>query len=171
MTFPVVGRTLSEAEDRQAAYDLLPNLVDDLSLLSEGLNFDFSNRELDEPLAPEDVDAMTGIQGIRNQVLEATGKENPTLRDFVRISGRGRLAHPVVGGPNELADYFEEWFTTPACDGFVIAGTHMPGAFEDFVELVVPELQRRGLFRTEYSGNTLRDHLGLSEPPPGAWRR
>ncbi len=171
LTFPVVGRTLSEAEDRRAAYDLLPNLVDDLSLLSEGLNFDFSDKELDEPLSPEDVAAMTGIQGIRNQVIEATGKDSPTVRDFVTVSGRGRLAHPVVGGPNELADYFEEWFTTPACDGFVIAGTHMPGAFEDFVELVVPELQRRGLFRTEYSGNTLRDHLGLPQPQPGAWRQ
>ena len=87
------------------------------------------------------------------------------------IRDRGRLAHPVVGGPTELADYFEEWFTAPACDGFVIAGTHMPGAFEDFVDLVVPELQRRGLFRTEYSGNTLRDNLGLTQPLPGAWRR
>jgi FMN-dependent oxidoreductase (nitrilotriacetate monooxygenase family) len=171
LTFPVVGRTLSEAEDKQAAYDLLPNTIDDLSLLSEGLNFDFSDKELDEPLSGEDIAAMTGIQGIRNQVIETTGKENPTVRDFVRVSGRGRLAHPVVGGPTELADYFEEWFTTPACDGFVIAGTHMPGAFEDFVDLVVPELQRRGLFRTEYSGTTLRDHLGLSRPQMGEWRR
>ena len=162
---------MSEAEDKRAAYDQLPNLIDDLSLLSEGLNFDFSGKELDEPLSSEDVAAMTGIQGIRNQVIEVTGNETPTLRDFVDVSGRGRLAHPVVGGPTELADYFEEWFTTPACDGFVIAGTHMPGAFEDFVELVVPELQRRGLFRTEYAGNTLRDHLGLAQPIPGAWRR
>jgi len=171
LTFPVVGRTMSEAEDRRAAYDLLPNLIDDLSLLSEGLNFDFSEKELDDPLSPEDVAAMTGIQGIRNQVIEVTGKDTPTLRDFVNVSGRGRLAHPVVGGPTALADYFEEWFTTPACDGFVIAGTHMPGAFQDFVDLVVPELQRRGLFRTQYSGNTLRDHLGLTQPIPGAWRR
>ncbi|MBM36814.1 MAG: LLM class flavin-dependent oxidoreductase [Acidimicrobiaceae bacterium] len=171
LTFPVVGRTMSEAEDRRAAYDLLPNLIDDLSLLSEGLNFDFSEKELDDPLSAEDVAAMTGIQGIRNQVIEVTGKDTPTLRDFVNVSGRGRLAHPVVGGPTELADYFEEWFTTPACDGFVIAGTHMPGAFQDFVDLVVPELQRRGLFRTQYSGNTLRDHLGLTQPIPGAWRR
>ena len=171
LTFPVVGRTMAEAEDRRAAYDELPNLIDDLSLLSEGLNFDFSDKALDEPLSAEDVKAMTGIQGIRNQVIEVTGKQTPTLRDFVEVSGRGRLAHPVVGGPVELADYFEEWFTTPACDGFVIAGTHMPGAFEDFVDLVVPELQRRGLFRTEYSGDTLRDHLGLSQPQLGSWKR
>ena len=171
LTFPVVGRTMAEAEDRRAAYDLLPNLIDDLSLLSEGLNFDFSEKELNEPLSAEDVAAMTGIQGIRNQVIEVTGNQTPSVKDFGEGSGRGRLAHPVVGGPTELADYFEEWFTAPACDGFVIAGTHMPGAFEDFVDLVVPELQRRGLFRTEYSGNTLRDNLGLTQPLPGAWRR
>lgn len=171
LTFPVVGRTMSEAEDRRAAYDLLPNLIDDLSLLSEGLNFDFSAKGFEDPLSEEDVAAMTGIQGIRNQVIEVTGNQTPSVKDFVEVSGRGRLAHPVVGGPTELADYFEEWFTSPACDGFVIAGTHMPGAFEDFVDLVVPELQRRGLFRTEYSGSTLRDNLGLAQPAPGEWRR
>jgi len=171
LTFPVVGRTMAEAEDKRAAYDELPNLIDDLSLLSEGLNFDFSVKDLDTPLSDTDVQEMTGIQGIRNQVLEVTGKDNPTVRDFVNVSGRGRLAHPVVGGPVELADHFEEWFTGSACDGFVIAGTHMPGAFEDFVDLVVPELQKRGLFRNEYEGTTLRDHLGIDLPERGSWRR
>jgi len=171
LTFPVVGRTMAEAEDKRAAYDELPNLIDDLSLLSEGLNFDFSIKDLDTPLSDTDVQEMTGIQGIRNQVLEVTGKDNPTVRDFVNVSGRGRLAHPVVGGPVELADHFEEWFTSSACDGFVIAGTHMPGAFEDFVDLVVPELQKRGLFRNEYQGTTLRDHLGIDLPERGSWRR
>ena len=104
-------------------------------------------------------------------VLEASGKTNPSTRDFVQMSGRGRLAHPTVGGPTELADHFEEWFTAGACDGFVIGGTHMPGAFEDFVELVVPELQRRGLFRTEYETSTLRGHLGIDLPERGAWKR
>ncbi len=171
LTFPVVGRTMAEAEDKRAAYDELPNLIDDLSLLSEGLNFDFSVKDLDTPLSDTDVQEMTGIQGIRNQVLEVTGKDNPTVRDFVNVSGRGRLAHPVVGGPVELADHFEEWFTGEACDGFVIAATHMPGAFEDFVDLVVPELQKRGLFRNEYQGTTLRHHLGIDLPERGSWRR
>ena len=171
LTFPVVGRTMAEAEDKQAAYDELPNMIDDLSLLSEGLNFDFSGRDLDDPLSDDDLAEMTGIQGIRNAVLEASGKTNPSTRDFVQMSGRGRLAHPTVGGPTELADHFEEWFTAGACDGFVIGGTHMPGAFEDFVELVVPELQRRGLFRTEYETSTLRGHLGIDLPERGAWKR
>ncbi len=170
LTFPVVGRTLAEAEDRRAAYDELPTLIDDLSLLSEGLNFDFANRDLEQPLSDDDLNAMSGIQGIRNQVLQISGRNNPTVRDFVQVSGRGRLAHPTVGGPVELADYFEKWFVEGAVDGFVIAGTHMPGAFEDFVEIVVPELRRRGLFRSEYAGTTLRDHLGLRVPPRGSWQ-
>jgi hypothetical protein len=58
----------------------------------------------------------------------------------------------------------EEWFTGDACDGFVIAATHVPGAYEDVVRLVVPELQRRGVFRERYAGTTLRDHLGLPRP-------
>lgn len=171
LTFPVVGATLSEAEDKRAAYDELPNLVDDLSLLSEGLNFDFSGRDLDEPLSDDDLANMTGIQGIRNAVLEATGSANPTTRDFVERSGRGRLAHPTVGGPKEMADHMEEWFAEGAVDGFVLGGTHMPGAFEDFVEHVVPELRRRGLFREEYEASTLRGHLGLEVPARGSWRR
>jgi hypothetical protein len=58
----------------------------------------------------------------------------------------------------------EEWFDGDACDGFVIAATHVPGAYENIVRLVVPELQRRGLFRDRYTGSTLRDHLGLERP-------
>jgi hypothetical protein len=64
----------------------------------------------------------------------------------------------------------EAWFAGGACDGFVIAATHIPGSFEDFVHFVVPELQRRGIFRKDYTGATLRDHLGLPRPVPGAWR-
>jgi hypothetical protein len=75
-----------------------------------------------------------------------------------------------VSSAKDLADKFEEWFTGQACDGFVIGPTWMPGTFEEFVQLVVPELQRRGLFRTEYTGATLREHLGLVRPDVRAWR-
>ena len=74
-----------------------------------------------------------------------------------------------VGTGSDVADQMEEWFTTGACDGFVLAATHMPGAFEDVVRMVVPELQRRGLFRKKYEGGTLRNHLGLG-PPAGRSR-
>jgi alkanesulfonate monooxygenase SsuD/methylene tetrahydromethanopterin reductase-like flavin-dependent oxidoreductase (luciferase family) len=73
-----------------------------------------------------------------------------------------------VGTPTQVADQMEEWFTTDACDGFVLAATHFPGAFEDVVRMVVPELQRRGVFRKDYTGSTLRDHLGLERPERGS---
>ena len=76
----------------------------------------------------------------------------------------------MVGGPKEIADKMEEWFTKPACDGFVVAATYVPDGYRDFVTHVVPELQRRGLFRKEYTGPTLRDHLGLAKSTIGDWR-
>jgi len=171
LVFPVVGETLSEAEDKKAAYDLLPNETDSLSLLSEILNFDFATKGIDEPFTDHELAGIEGVQALRDHVLRVSGNPNPTARDFMNITGRGRLGHAWVGGPKELADLFEAWFTGEACDGFVIGPTHLPGAFEDFVRLVVPELQRRGLFRKDYTGSTLRDHLGLARPDVAAWRR
>ena len=113
---------------------------------------------------------MSGLQGIRDRVLATSGTKNPTVRDFIRISGRGRVHNAIVGGPNEVADRLEQWFTTPACDGFVLSATHVPGAYEDFVRFVVPELQRRGLFRKDFAGTTLRENLGLPVPAVGARR-
>jgi alkanesulfonate monooxygenase SsuD/methylene tetrahydromethanopterin reductase-like flavin-dependent oxidoreductase (luciferase family) len=123
---------------------------------------------MDEPFTDAELASMSGLQAIRDRVVNV--KKNPTARDFVRISGRGRVHNPIVGGPKEVADTLEQWFTAPACDGFVLSATHVPGAYEDFVRHVVPELQRRGLFRQDYSGTTLRENLGLARPAIGAWR-
>jgi alkanesulfonate monooxygenase SsuD/methylene tetrahydromethanopterin reductase-like flavin-dependent oxidoreductase (luciferase family) len=109
---------------------------------------------------------MSGIQTMRDGVLRASGKPNPTVRDFVHFSGRARPDGAMVGGPREVADRLEELFTGGACDGFVIAATHVPGAYADFVEHVVPELQRRGLYHRDYEGATLRANLGLAQPKP-----
>jgi N-acetyl-S-(2-succino)cysteine monooxygenase len=70
-----------------------------------------------------------------------------------------------------VADQLEAWYHAGAGDGFIIRPSYLPGSMEEFVRLVVPELQRRGLFRKEYEGQTLRDHLGLSRPPHGAWKQ
>ena len=75
-----------------------------------------------------------------------------------------------VGTGEQVADQMAEWFESGACDGFVLAATHLPGAFEDVVRMVVPELQRRGLFRTEYESSTLRGHLGLQRPDANSSR-
>ena len=105
-----------------------------------------------------------------DRVLQLSGKRNPTVRDFMHYTGRGRLENPWVGSPKDIADRLEEWFTERACDGFVVGPTYLPGTFEEFVRLVIPELQRRGVYRKEYAGTTLRDHLGLARPEVGAWR-
>jgi FMN-dependent oxidoreductase (nitrilotriacetate monooxygenase family) len=166
----VTAATKAEAEDKWAEIDRLPLEIDALSLLSEALNFDFARKGMDEPFSAGELEEMSGLQGIRDRVLRACESKNPTVRDFIRISGRGRVQNPIVGGPKEVADRLEQWFAAPACDGFVVSATHVPGAYEDFVRFVVPELQRRGLFRQEFAGTTLRENLGLPVPPVGAWR-
>jgi FMN-dependent oxidoreductase (nitrilotriacetate monooxygenase family) len=167
--FPVAAATKMEAEDKRAFYDTLPNETDQLSLLSEGLNYDFGQKGMDEPFTDEDMEGLSGIQALRDRVVQQ-GVANPTPRDFMNLTQRGRLNHAWVGGPKEIADIMEEWFTSPACDGFVIGPSVLPGSFEDFVEHVVPELQRRGLYRKEYIGSTLRDHLGLPKATHGDWQ-
>ena len=171
LTYPMAAATLAEAEDKRAAYDKLPNDTDSLSLLSEALNFDFGSKEMDEPFTDDEIAGISGMQAMRDRVVSAIGGRNPTVRDFMEVTGRGTLNDPWVGGPKELADMYEQWFVERACDGFVIGPTHQPGTFEDFVKYVIPELQRRGLFRKAYTGNTLRDHLGLPRPDLGHWRQ
>jgi FMN-dependent oxidoreductase (nitrilotriacetate monooxygenase family) len=164
----VAAASKAEAEDKWAQIEKLPLEIDALSLLSEALNFDFACKGMDEAFTDQELAGMSGLQGIRDRVLSVM--KNPTVRDFIRISGRGRVHNPIVGGPKEIADRLEQWFVERACDGFVLSATHVPGAYEDFVSFVVPELQRRGLFRKEYTGTTLRENLGLPVPQVGAWR-
>ena len=169
LAYVVTGECKSEAEDKVDAYNKLTTDIDQLSLLSEGLNFDFATKGLDDPFTEEEIAGIQGMHALRDRVT-STGIENPTVRDFMRITRRGLLDTKWVGGPKEIADMMEEWFTAPACDGFVIGPTYQPGSFEDFVTYVVPELQKRGLFRKDYTGNTLRDHLGLPKASIGDWR-
>jgi len=167
---PVAGATKAEAEDKMATISRLPLEIDALSLLSEGLNFDFAAKGLDEPLTTEELSGMQGILGIRDGVLRKSRKSNPTARDFIVFSGRGQTEDAVVGGPKEIADAMEEMFVTRGCDGFVVAATHVPGAYADFVRHVIPEVQRRGLFHQDYAGRTLRENLGLPRPAVGSWK-
>jgi FMN-dependent oxidoreductase (nitrilotriacetate monooxygenase family) len=172
LIYPICAATKSEAEDKRALIDKLPLEVDALMLLSEVLNFDFGAKPLDEPFTDEELKGMAGLQTIRDRVMAQMVPQgrNPTVREFAQISGRGKLANPWVGGPKEIADIFEEWFSAPACDGFVIGAACVPGGYEDMVKHVVPELQRRGLFHKEYAGATLRENVGLARPEVGHWR-
>jgi FMN-dependent oxidoreductase (nitrilotriacetate monooxygenase family) len=168
----IVGETAAMAEDKAAYIEGLARPIDSLVLLSEVLNFDFARKGLDEPFSAEELASIGGMQALRDRVVRASGSPNPTTRDFIEHSGRGTIREMprFVGTPATVADGLEEWFTTGACDGFVLAATHVPGAYEDFVRLVVPELQRRELFRREYAGTTLRHHLGLPRAARGDWR-
>jgi FMN-dependent oxidoreductase (nitrilotriacetate monooxygenase family) len=167
---PVCAATKAAAEDKMALIQQLPREIDQLSLLSEALNFDFASKGMDEPFTDAELESISGIRSMRDRVLSGSGKKNPTVREFMEISHRGRPDEAIVGGPAEVADALEEQFAERVCDGFVVAATHVPGAYAEFVQYVVPELQRRGLYHTDYAGRTLRENLGLVRPETGAWK-
>ena len=140
----VAGATKSEAEDKMAMIEKLPLEIDALSLLAEGLNFDFATKSMDEPMTDAELGSLTGMLTIRDHVIKISGKPNPTVRDFLNRTIVVRRSGSIVGGPKEIADYLENMFVNRGCDGFVVAATHVPGSYADFVKYVVPELQRRG---------------------------
>src|SRR6202162_3548498 len=115
---PVAGATRSEAEDKMALIKKLPLKIDALSLLSEGLNYDFASKHIDEPLTADELQGMQGMLDIRDGVLRTSGKTNPSARDFITFSGRGQTADAIVGGPSEIAAGLEEMFVNGGRGGF-----------------------------------------------------
>jgi FMN-dependent oxidoreductase (nitrilotriacetate monooxygenase family) len=165
MAYTVVGESPSHAQEREQVF--LNDLVDptaSLTLLSELMNYDFSGMALDAPITDELIASVSGIRGLVQNLRRHIGGDNVTLADLAGHRATLLQGPRFVGTAAMIADQMEEWFGGGACDGFVIAATHVPGAYEDMVRLVVPELQRRGLFRSAYTGSTLRDHLGLERP-------
>jgi FMN-dependent oxidoreductase (nitrilotriacetate monooxygenase family) len=150
----VIGETESIARER-AAY--LESLIDpELSLAasSSGLGADLSKLGSGRSLA--EMQGNQGMQGTRDLIEQAMKAEGMSLREAATKRGAGR---EIVGTPEMVADRLEELFSAGACDGFVLAPTMFPGMFEQFCRAVVPELQRRGLFRRRYEGATLRENL------------
>ena len=165
MAYTVVGESPSHAEEREQLF--LHGLVDpvaSLALLSELMNYDFSGLPLDAPITDELIESVSGIRGLVQNLRQHIGGDHVTLADLAGHRATLLQGPRFVGTATQIADQMEEWFHGGACDGFVIAATHVPGAYEDMVRLVVPELQRRGLFRDRYTGSTLREHLGLDRP-------
>ena len=164
--YPIVGETRAIAEAKFEVIKSVAKPIDSLGLLSEVVNFDFAKRPYDSDLSDADLASMGGMRAMVDRVVNASGKKNPSPADFVKFSKRGTVGEmpQFVGSAKDVADQMEAWFTGEACDGFVVAATYIPGAYEDFGRLAVPELQRRGLFRREYSGDTLRSNLGLDMP-------
>lgn len=159
----MVGRTTQEARDK---LERLQNLIHPemgLTLLSKYIGFDLSGVDINGPL-PEL--PQSNVVSTRSDLLrEMARRDNLTVQQlYERVAGsRGHF--DVVGTPAYVADQMEEWFTSGAADGFNFMPMHLPTGVSDFVELVVPELQRRGLYRTAYQGTTLRENLGLPRPP------
>ena len=162
--YVICAATRAEAEDKMALIETLGTDDDALSLLSEAMNFDFATKGIDEAFTDDELANISGTQSMRDRVFASSGLKNPTPRDFITHTRRARPNKPFVGGPKEVADGLEEWFTTGVCDGFVIAATHVPGTYMDFVKHAIPELQRRGLYHKDYTGATLRENLGLPIP-------
>jgi len=164
MAYAVIGESESHAKEREAMF--LNDLVDpmaSLTLLSELMNYDFARHDLDDLVTDELIESVSGIRGlVQNLRTHIGGKV--TVRDLAGHRATLLQGPRFVGTGAQVADQMEEWFHGGACDGFVLAATHCPGSYEDFVRMVVPELQHRGLFRKNYQGSTLRDHLGLQNP-------
>lgn len=160
--FVVVGDTLDEAKDKRARLDGLVNYDSSIAAVSMALGVDARQFDPDKPL-PDDIPETEASKSGRDRVIELGRRENLTVRQIAgRLGGYGGLG--MLGTPAMIADQMEEWLLTEACDGFNVMFPYLPGGLDDFVDKVVPELQRRGLFRTEYEGTTLRENLGLPRP-------
>jgi len=161
--FPVIGRDKTEVKENYQKLKELTDLPSALGLLSERLGHDVTQFDLDGPL-PEDLAISDEIQS-RGELLKALAvRENMTVRELALHVGMARGHNVLKGTPSVIADHLQQWFESNAADGFNIMPAWFPGQFELFVEYVVPELQKRGLFRKDYEGTTLRDILGLARP-------
>jgi FMN-dependent oxidoreductase (nitrilotriacetate monooxygenase family) len=159
--FVVVGDSVEEARRRRLHLDSLVHYDSGLASLSIMIGTDASKFDPDAPLPeiPESNQSKTQ----RALVIAAAKEENLTVRQLAqRVGGYPGLS--MVGTPRTIADQMEEWLVTKASDGFNVMFPYLPAGLDDFVNLVVPELQRRGIFRKQYTGKTLRDHLGLARP-------
>jgi N-acetyl-S-(2-succino)cysteine monooxygenase len=167
--FPVVGRTEAEAQEKFEELQALIHPVVGLSLLS-GLSagVDLSAYPLDGPL-PE-LPATNASKSRQQLVVDLARREGLTIRQlYLRVAG-ARGHWQVVGTPEQIVDQLEDRFVNGGADGFNIMPPYLPGGLDDFIELVIPELRRRGLFRTEYEGRTLRENLGLKRPAHRTWK-
>lgn len=162
--FPIVGGTEKEAFERKELLDSYLNLDDEIAKLAAKLGLDPEALQLDKPLPLEllDPSRFGASMGFYKSTVAVARVPGMTVRG---ILARNPGAHrQIVGAPEQIADDIEKWFTGHAADGFNLNIDSFPSGLEAFVEHVVPELRRRGLFRTEYRGTTLRDHLGLEVP-------
>lgn len=166
---PILGGTEEEARRRERELLELIDPEDAVMMVSGILQFDLSSYPADGPLPeiPNPVEASNGMKSRVQLIMDLAHTEGLSIIELGRrlLGARGHMQ--FVGTPEQLADLMEEWYVNFGCDGFNIMPPVLPGDLDEFVDHVVPVLQHRGLFRNEYEGSTLRDHLGLKRPSPG----
>jgi FMN-dependent oxidoreductase (nitrilotriacetate monooxygenase family) len=153
----IIGETDAIACERQAFVNDLVQTDVGLAQMSGHIGVDLSRYPSDQPLA--DMQMETGSRGSLDVILQATEAHGLTLGEAARRYATSELCPQIVGSPETVADQLQDLFEARACDGFILTPTLMPGMFEQFVRAVVPLLQARGIFRNDYTGTTLREHL------------
>lgn len=163
----VIGSTDEEARRLRNQLDdlLVPSVYANL-LGSFGI--DLSRFDLDDPV-PENLGSVAGFEGIKSRLaiiehLVRHWGDKPTIRQLIRRLAGSRGHFAVTGTPGKIAASIQTWFEQGAADGFIIKYSHLPGGIREFVDEVVPLLQRAGIYRNDYEGTTLREHLGLARP-------
>jgi FMN-dependent oxidoreductase (nitrilotriacetate monooxygenase family) len=160
--FVVIGDTLAEAREKKAKLDSLVHPDSGIASLSVLLGTDASGFDLDGPLP--DIPESNASQSGRQKLVDKARTENLTVRQLAQYVGGSCGSLEMVGTPAMIADQMEQWLVERGSDGFNVMFPYLPGGLDDFVDRVVPELQRRGIFRREYEGATLRENLGLPRP-------
>ena len=168
---PVVGESTEQAREElgQLQQCLKASDATMYSVLSKRLGRDVTGYDLDSPI-PDLPETNLG-QSFSRTLLDRARREQMTFRELYNVAAAARGHWAICGTATQVADILEEWFVAEAADGFMILPAYFPHSLNIFIERVVPELQRRGLFRYDYSGTTLRDHLGLCRPVSKAGRR
>jgi len=160
--FVVVGDTVADAKAKKRQLDGLVHPDSGIASLSVRLGHDASGFDLDAPL-PEIPESNASKSG-RQRIVDLARRENMTVRQLAQHVGGAFGSLEMIGTPATIADQMEEWLASEGSDGFNVMFPYLPQGLDDFVDRVVPELQRRGLFRREYEGATLRENLGLPRP-------
>jgi len=163
----IVGRTKKEAEETHRFLQSKIHPDVGLELLSNAVGgFDLREYDIDGPLPeiPDHYGVLSSQTSMRN-VLRWAREEKMTIRQLYERFAGARGQRTLIGSPTDIVDEMEKWFRGYGVDGFLVHPPYLPGGLDGFVDLVIPELQNRGLFRTEYEGATLRESMGLQRPP------
>ena len=161
---PVVAATQREADEIAAELSSFLDEEQGRIQIAGDLRVDLSDLDLDEPVPAERFDQIPQRSSRQEIYRRKSVEQELSLRDLIYDRARSTGHQWIAGTPATIADRMQKWFETPACDGFNLNSPYNPEGFERICSMLVPELQNRGLFRTEYEGTHLRDHLGLARP-------